>query len=105
MSIGKRLKILRIEHGLTLDELASKINITKATLSRYENDHRKPNAEFIEAITRFYGVSSDYILGVAPVKKDIPVVYDEYIEVIQSAKRRNISASKLKSLLDFLDAN
>ncbi len=62
-TFGDRLRELRNEKGLTLDDLKDILDTTKATLSRYENDKRYPKIEFANRAASFFNVSVDYLLG------------------------------------------
>lgn len=46
-----RLKQLRDERDLTLEQLSNQVNITQATLSRYENGHRKPDIDIANTLS------------------------------------------------------
>lgn len=64
LSIQEKLKDLRIERGLTLEELEAKVNISKSTLGSYEsNDYKDISHTSIITLAKFYGVSADYLLG------------------------------------------
>lgn len=71
----ERFKSLRREKNLTLEELANILGTTKTTLSRYENNKRTPDSEFIRLASKFFGVSTDYLLG----ETDIRNPYDEFL--------------------------
>ena len=64
LSIQERLKDLRVEKGLTLDQLSQQTKIPASTLGSYESDDYKeiPHRNII-ALSGFYGVSADYLLG------------------------------------------
>lgn len=62
VTLGERLKYLRQTRKKTLDELAEDLDTTKTTLSRYENNKRVPDADFIVRLARYFRVSADYIL-------------------------------------------
>lgn len=62
-SIGKRILKLRKDLNLSQKELADKVGITEASLSRYENNLREPKAEIIAKISEVLGCSTDYLLG------------------------------------------
>ena len=47
MSYGNRIAELREQRGLTQEELASSIHITRAALSHYEKNRRKPDFEVL----------------------------------------------------------
>ena len=63
MSFGSRLKVLRIKHNLTQSELAEKINLSKANVSKYEADLVEPNLDTLKLISSLFSVSIDYLLG------------------------------------------
>lgn len=56
-------KKLRTDKGLTQQELADKLGITKSAVSMYERGERRPNFEIAEAITDFFGVDLNYLIG------------------------------------------
>ncbi len=58
-----RLRQLRQNKRMTLDALAKELGTTKTTLSRYENNKRLPDADFIANAALFFNVSTDYILN------------------------------------------
>ncbi|WP_025692835.1 helix-turn-helix domain-containing protein [Paenibacillus zanthoxyli] len=59
----KRIRDLREDKDLTQQELANMLHITQATYSRYESgDLDIPTAVLI-TLSKFYGVSIDYLLG------------------------------------------
>ncbi len=69
--IGRRIKELRTENGLTQQELAKILNVSSMSISFYENEQRKPDSEFIIACSRFFDVSTEYLLG-KTYKRRIP---------------------------------
>ena len=60
---GNRLRYLREANGLSRKELAKKINISEATISRYENDKMRPTLETSFAIAKVFNVSLDWMAG------------------------------------------
>lgn len=57
------LKSLRKCFGLTQDELANKLDVSRSTIGMYENGSREPDYETLEAIADFFNVDTDYLLG------------------------------------------
>lgn len=57
------LKSLRKSKGLTQDELAKRLKISRSTIGMYENGSREPDFETIELIADFFNVDIDYLLG------------------------------------------
>ena len=62
-TLGERLKDLRKEKGYTLEQVAEKLNTTKITISRYENNLREPKREAISQLAKLFNVSTDYLHG------------------------------------------
>lgn len=64
MTVGERLKQLREKSGLSQVDLATKINVTKQTLYKYENDIiTNIPSDKIECIAKVLNVSPSYIMG------------------------------------------
>ncbi|SCW52031.1 DNA-binding transcriptional regulator, XRE-family HTH domain [Paenibacillus tianmuensis] len=61
--IGDKIALLREKQALTQEELSSKINISRASLSHYEKNRREPDYETVVKIADFFKVSIDYLLG------------------------------------------
>lgn len=63
MGIGDRIRILRINAGMTQIELANKLNISNSTLSQYESSARTPSDDMKLKIASLFHVSTDYLLS------------------------------------------
>lgn len=63
-SLGDRIANLRKELDINQKELATKVGITEASLSRYENNLREPKGEIIVRLAKALETSTDYLLGV-----------------------------------------
>ncbi len=62
MNYTKRLYDLRTDNDLTQEDVARILNTTKQNYGRYENGKRKLNIEDLITLSKFYKVSTDYIL-------------------------------------------
>ena len=60
---GLRLKALRQNRGLTQQEAASRLGITKNTYFRYENNTLYPSTERLKDLATLFNTSVDYLLG------------------------------------------
>lgn len=58
-----RLKQLRKEKGLTLDDIQSQTGIKRGTYNNYENGTTKPKLETWQALADFFNVSVPYLQG------------------------------------------
>ncbi len=76
---GKRLRILRTSKELTQGELGNALNVTKATISQYENEIRKPDSNMLNKIADFFNVTVDYLLG----RTDIRTPYDQKLRELE----------------------
>lgn len=69
LTIQERLKDLRVERSLMLEQLSTETGISKSALGKYEADDFKDISPFsIVELAKFYGVSSDYLLGLTENK-------------------------------------
>mgnify|MGYP004462731137 CR=1 FL=1 len=59
----KILRLLRNEKGMSQQELADALGISKSSINMYERGERQPNFEVLEAIADFFNVDIDYLLG------------------------------------------
>jgi len=63
MVLNIRLKQLRNERKITQSELGRKVNVTKSSISGYENGTRTPDTETLLDLANALDVSVDYLLG------------------------------------------
>ena len=61
--LGSRINELRIASGWSQVQLAEKLNISKQTVSNWENDNIQPSIEMLVRIANLFSVSTDYLLG------------------------------------------
>jgi len=58
------LKELRIEKGLTQASLAKQIGLSQTGIARWENGDRTPNIYCLVTLAKFFGVTTDFLLGI-----------------------------------------
>ncbi len=63
--IGKRLRKLRLEQGISQSQLAAKLGISQQAIGNYETDIREPDNETLKKIALIFNVSTDYLLGLS----------------------------------------
>ena len=54
---------LRTKHGMSQDELAEKVFVTRQAVSRWENGETVPNTETLKSLSRLFNVSINTLLG------------------------------------------
>lgn len=61
--LSKRIKSLRLERGMNQVQLANVLGVTKQCVSNWENDNIQPSVEMLVKLSRFFSVSTDFLLG------------------------------------------
>ncbi len=83
VDIGKRLKELRIQYNMTQQQVADRVWVSKAMISSYELSTRAPSYEVLIKLSRLFGVSTDYLLGVDSKRTlDISALSEKQIRLI-----------------------
>ena len=62
IGIGKRIKEIRVEHGLSQQRFGELLSVSQDTISLWEKGKSVPTTEFLVAISQQFDVSTDYIL-------------------------------------------
>ncbi len=60
---GARIKELRTSLGLNQVEFGKSLNVTKQSVSNWENGNIQPSIDMLIRIASLYSVSTDYLLG------------------------------------------
>ncbi len=63
----QRLRAARVSRAIMQKDAAQALNVSPALLSHYEQGVRLPNLDFICNASQYYGVSTDYLLGLSEV--------------------------------------
>ena len=56
MNLGEKLKELRKEHGYTQSDLSEKLDVSKSTIARWENENVIPSIKFIKELSKLYDI-------------------------------------------------
>ena len=109
LSIQERLKDLRVERGLTLEQLAEQTNLSKSALGSYEADDFKDISHYaLIKLAKFYGVTTDYLLGLSEMKSHPNAdladlrLSDGMIDLLKSGRVDNALLCELASHPDFV---
>lgn len=62
---GERLRDLRKEKGLSAKALGKLVGVSDATIINWENNVNDILGENLVAISKFFDVSTDYLLGLS----------------------------------------
>lgn len=105
MNFNLRLKQLRQRHKLTQSELADILGLKPTAISNYESKRNEPSFDKLIALSKYFDVSCDYLLGISdaylPVggevlDKDIVDFFNLYQQLDQE------STTELKSYVEYL---
>ena len=65
---ANRLISLRKERNLTQEDIAKIIYKKRSTVSGYETEGKQPDLDTVCLLAKYFGVSTDYLLGYRPSK-------------------------------------
>ena len=96
LAITERFEELRKERNLTLEEVGEQAALSKSALGTYElNSEKGISSHAIISLAKFYGVTSDYLLGLSDMKNhpnaDLNDLHlsDEMIDILKSGRLNN----------------
>ena len=109
MTIQERLKDLRLERHLKLEELATATGISKSALGSYENEEYKEISHgSLVTLAKFYGVSTDYRLCLTENRNhpntELTELHlnDDMIELLKSGHINNRLLCEIATHKDFV---
>jgi len=98
MFLSNDLKILRKRKGLTQDETAETMKISRTKVNAYENEHSEPTIESLVMMAAFYNLNVDTI-----IKTELSKLSDKQFEELENGFDSYISGSKLRVLASTVD--
>ena len=103
MTIGKRLKELKIALKVTSATLAEKLEIPVRTIGSYERDEAQPGVKFLNALIEHYRVNINWLItGKGEMFLSQKAETDlSYIADLKS--KLNLSQDEIQGLIDILD--
>lgn len=63
MKLSDKILTLRKRGGMSQEELAEKLNVSRQAVSRWELGSAQPDANNILQISKLFGVTADYLLN------------------------------------------
>lgn len=92
---GKTKRFKNRKKGLSLQELSEQTGISRASLGNYEtDDYKEFSHKAIITLADFYGVTSDYLLGLTENREQYPFPVDELglddetVDLLKSGTKR-----------------
>ena len=72
-NFASTIRHLRTERGITQEQLASMLKVSRSTIGMYETGSREPDFETCEAIADIFNVDMDYLMGRSNVERKHPI--------------------------------
>jgi XRE family transcriptional regulator of biofilm formation len=101
--IGERIRLIRVEKGLSLSELGKKADVAKSYLSNVErNIKTNPSVQLVEKVAKALDVPVDQLLY-GNITKAAENHFDtDWQQLVQEAMVSGISKSQFKEFLELL---
>jgi transcriptional regulator with XRE-family HTH domain len=90
MSFAQNLKQVRLIRNMTQQELASILNVSRATIAGYETKNKQPDYDKLLQIADIFEISTDYLLG-----RELQSETDKKMEYLSSNEFRFMSDYRL----------
>lgn len=95
MTLGEKLQYLRKQNGLSQEQFASKLTVSRQAVSKWELDSSLPDTENIVQISSIFGVTTDYLL-----KEDAQQTTHEPMPTpLPATKAQNARTAKIMMLV------
>jgi len=106
MSFAQNLKYLRDINGITQDQLAAHLKVTRSTIAGYETKGKQPDYDKLCKIAAFFKVSVDFLIkGVDSEECYIPdyIVTKKISEHELTSAYRKLSKNSRQKLWEYLE--
>lgn len=71
MTLGEKLLDLRKKLGLSQEEVAEKLNVSRQTISKWETGQTVPELFKVKLLSELYNVSYDYLISSSQISEDL----------------------------------
>ena len=94
MTLGQKIKKLRIEKGLTQKDLADQVHVTFQTVSKWEKDENEPDVSTLRELAKLFGCSMDYLLSEDETEAPEEVVEEPVVAPVEQVTKTIIIHQK-----------
>lgn len=98
MSIGKKLLSLRKQEGISQQDLASYLHVSRQTISKFEHDMSLPDMDMIMKICEYYQIPLNELLGIENSTNDTTELYNQ-IQLVADNIQKNNKRSKILNFI------
>ena len=97
MTVGDRIQNLRKSKGMSQEELADKVGVSRQAVSKWESEQATPDLDKVIIMSDIFEVTTDYLLkGIEPVKtedhKTMADLIDQKVLTEKNGKRAKTAA-------------
>jgi len=110
---GSKLKTLRVNSGLTIEELATRLNkkyntkLSKSSISRWENGDHDPKLETVRILCDFFEISAQYFIKDSNSDSNIihedKTQYDTHLRTIAAHIDDDVTEKELEDIMDYIE--
>ena len=83
MMIAERLARLRLQTGLSQQDVADELHLSRSTYSSYETGRRTPPLDALIDLARFFRTTADYLLGLSDEPQPLPALDEKGRAVVR----------------------
>lgn len=101
MTLGEKLQALRKARGLSQEQLALELNVSRQAVSKWELDESVPDLDKLRILCAFFSVTTDYLIWedqrAAPSGSAAPTGWTDATRRVDGAHKRDIRAFARKN--------
>lgn len=98
MTLDKKIKEARMKAGLSQEQLAEKLNVSRSAVAKWETDKGIPDVDNLKTLSKFLNVSVDYLLDDCEAIDELvmrePYNLSEYGKGIKKTKKDRVILDK-----------
>ena len=100
MTLGEKIREARSKYGLSQEQLAEKISVSRSAIAKWETDKGLPDVGNLKVLARLLNVSVDYLLTGTPLTETDGICMARALEgALPSAEERgSLSREELAAL-------
>ena len=102
MNIGNKIKFFREKQGISMDELATALDVSKSTVSRYENNKREPNIDTLQNIAIALGVTINELVGLTKLEEDMQYFKNRQSELTTKINEVDLNIKNVNEIYQYL---
>jgi len=103
LSLGIKLKSLRVKARKTLEEFGNEIGVSINTVYRWEHDKSYPRRYMLDVVAKYYEVTIEWLISDNTVAKVLSLDENELLDMIRQLPEDN--RNKVRGYMDSMIAN